>query len=121
MKNFFTSMLGALVALFIFTGGCFLLLVMFFAAMAALSTTENTGGGFERGSYLVFDLSANISDAPAPVNLSTLGGKSDTLQLRTVTRAIRAAAKDNRIAGIFITGDLTPASFGSGYAALKEV
>ena len=36
MKNFFTSMLGALVALMIFSVGCALLFIGFLAAMAAL-------------------------------------------------------------------------------------
>src|SRR5215212_1785634 len=121
MKNFFTSMLGALVALIIFSVGCTLLFIGFIAAMAAIGGSEKSGPAFERGSYLVFNLSTNISDAPAPVDLSIFGGKPDTVQLRTVTRAIRSAAKDDRIAGIFLTGDLTPAAFGSGYAALKEV
>jgi protease-4 len=121
MKNFFTSMLGALVALMIFSVGCFLLFIGIVGAMAALGRSEKSGPGFERGSYLVFDLSLNISDAPAPIDFGLLGGKPDSLQLRTVTRALRSAAKDDRIAGVFITGDLTPAAFGSGYAALKEV
>lgn len=121
MKNFFTSMLGALAALVVFSAASVVLVLGLFAALAALGGREKPGGGLERGSYLVFDLSSNISDAPAAVDLSAFGGKPDTLQLRTVTRALRAAAKDNRIAGVFITGDLTPMSFGSGYAALKEV
>ena len=122
MKNFFTSMLGALVALMIFTAGCFLLFIGFLGAMAALGNNEKTANStIDRGSYLVFDLSLNISDAPAPVDFGLFGGQPDTVQLRTVTRSIRAAANDDRIAGIFITGDLTPAAFGSGYAALKEV
>jgi protease IV len=121
MKNFFTSMLGAFVALIVFTGGCVVLFMAFLAAMATLGGGEKNSAALERGSYLVFNLSSNISDAPAAVDLSLFGGKGDTLQLRTVTRALHAAAKDNRIAGVFITGDLTPMSFGSGYAALKEV
>src|SRR5687768_3615493 len=121
MKNFFTSMLGALVALMIFSVGGVMLFIGFVAAMAALGRSEKTAPAFERGAYLVFDLSLNISDAPAPVDFGLLGGKPDSVQLRTVTRALRAAAKDDRIAGVFITGDLTPAAFGSGYAALKEV
>ena len=121
MKNFFTSMLGALVALMIFSVGCAVLMVGFVAAMAALGRSEKSGPAFERGSYVVFDLSLNISDAPAAVDLGLLGGKPDSLQLRTVTRALRAAAKDDRVAGVFMTGDLTPAAFGSGFAALKEV
>ncbi len=121
MKNFFTSMLGALVALMIFSVGGVLLFIGFLAAMAAVGSSEKSAPELERGSYVVFDLSTNISDAPPPVDLSIFGGKPDTLQLRTVTRALRAAAKDDRVAGVFITGDLAPAAFGSGYAALKEV
>ncbi len=121
MKNFFTSMLGALVALMIFSVGCVLLLVGFIAAMAAIGGGERATPSFERGSYLVFDLSTNISDAPPPIDLMLLGGKRETLQLRSVTKALRAAAKDDRIAGIFLTGELTPSAFGSGYAALREV
>ncbi len=121
MKNFFTSMLGALVALMIFSVGAVLLFFGFMAAMVAMGGGDKAAPAFERGSYLVFDLSTNIADAPAPVDLSILGGKSESVQLRTVTRALRAAAKDERIAGVFMTGDFAPASFGSGYAALKEV
>lgn len=121
MKNFFTSLLGALAALIIFSVGVVVLCMGFVAAMAAIGTAEKSTASLERGSYLVFNLSANISDAPAAVDLSPLGGRPDSVQLRTVTRTLRAAAKDSRIAGLFITGDLTPASFGSGYAALKEV
>lgn len=121
MKNFFTSMLGALVALLIFSVGCVLLFIGFFAAMAAMGGREKATPSFDRGSYLVFDLSTNIADAPAPVDLGPFEGKNESLQLRTVTRALRAAAKDDRIGGIFITGELTPSAFGSGFAALKEV
>jgi protease-4 len=121
MKNFFTSMLGALTALIIFTAGCFLLFIGFIAAMAAIGSAEKSAPAFERGAYLVFDLSTNISDAPPPVDLSALGAEDNTLQLRTVTRALKAAAQDERIAGVFITGDISAAAFGSGYAALREV
>ena len=121
MKNFFTSMLGALVALIIFSVGAVLLSFGLMAALVAIGGNDKATPSVERGSYLVFDLSTNIADAPAAVDLSFLGGPPDSLQLRTVTRALRAAAKDNRIAGVFLTGDFTPASFGSGYAALREV
>ncbi|MSU65232.1 MAG: signal peptide peptidase SppA [Opitutus sp.] len=121
MKNFFTSMLGALVALSIFSGGCLLLFFGFLAAFAALGGSEKASPAFEHGSYLVFDLSANIVDAPPPVDLSAFGGRQNSVQLRRITHAIRAAALDDRIVGIYVTGDLTPAAFGSGYAVLKEV
>src|SRR5439155_26738130 len=75
----------------------------------------------ERGAYVLFDLSPTIADAPDPIDFGALGGRAGTLQLRTVTRALRAAAKDDRVAGVYLSGDLTPSAFGSGYAALKEV
>jgi protease-4 len=121
MKNVFTSMLGALIALLVFSVGCVLLFIGFLAAMAAMGGADKSHPAFERGSYLVFNLSTNISDAPPPVDLHLFGGRQDAVQLRTVTRALRAAARDERIAGVFITGDLEPDAFGSGYATLKEV
>lgn len=121
MKNFFTSMLGALVALVIFAGGCLFLFVGFIAAIAAMGGGEKITPDLERGSYLVLDLSTNITDAPPPIDFGGLGGREETLQLRTITRALHAAAKDSRIAGVFITGGLSPAGYGSGFAALKEV
>ena len=121
MKNFFTSMLGALVALLLFSFGGVVLLVGILAALAAIGGMEKGAPAFEKGAYLVFNLSTNITDAPAPIDLSAFGGRQDALQLRTITRALRSAATDDRVAGVFLTGDLTPAAFGAGYAALKEV
>ncbi len=122
MKNFFTSMLGALMALVIFTGGAGLLFIGFIGAIAAMGGGEKAAPDFEKGSYVVFDLSTNITDAPPAIDFGSLGGaRHDTMQLRTVTRALRAAATDARIAGVFVTGGLRPANLGSGYAALKEV
>jgi len=83
--------------------------------------------GVPQGAYLVFDLSANIQDAPQEFDGGAFfgplmgGNRLTTLQLRTVTRTIRAAAKDSRIAGLMITGNVRPVGYGSGYGALKEV
>lgn len=120
MKNFVTSMMGALAALIIFAAGCVLVLILFVAALAAIGGAEATPQ-FERGSFLVYDLSTRITDAPPQIDLAAFSPRADSLQLRTITRALRSAAKDDRIAGVFITGDLSAATFSSGYAALREV
>jgi protease-4 len=125
MKNFFTSLLGALVALIIFFGGCAFLGLVFLLALASLG--QRPPVTVESGSYLVFDLSANIQDAPQEFDGGALfgpflgGDRIRTLQLRTVTRALRSAARDNRIAGLLITGNVRPLGYGSGFGALKEV
>lgn len=120
MKNFFTSMLGALAALVVFAVGGVLLFIGFIGAIAAMSGEK--APHVESGSYLVLDLSSAITDAPPVIDFSAFGAeRPSTLQLRTVTRTLRAAAKDDRIAGVFIKGDTPPTGFGPGYATLKEV
>ena len=124
MKNFFTSLLGSLVALVVFFGGCLFLGFMLLAVIAALG--EKPVAEVQPGSYLVFNLSANIQDAPPEFDAGILGpilgGRQEhTLQLRTVTRALRAAAKDHRIAGLLITGNVRPQGYGTGFGALREV
>lgn len=122
MKTFFTSLLGTLVGLMLFFGACFVLFIAFVATFATVgSRAEYASSDFEKGSYLVLDLSANIMDAPQAPTLDLFDSQPETMQLRVVTHAIRAAAKDDRIAGLYLSGDISAASFGSGYAALREV
>jgi protease-4 len=121
MKNFITSMLGAFVALVAFSVGAVLLFIGFIGAIVALNQGKKQVV-VDDGSYLVFDLSSNITDAPPPFDLGDLTqGHSDTIQLRSLTRAIRYAGGDSRIKGILLLGNLSPNGYGTGYAALKEV
>ena len=125
MKNFFTSFFATLSALIVFlVGGC-LLLFLLVAALAAMGQKKPVV--VQNGSYLVFDLSANIQDAPPQVDglddiMEAFGGNAPhVLQLREVTRALQAAANDSSITGLYLTGNLRPSGYGSGYAALREV
>jgi protease IV len=121
MKNFITSMLGALVALIVFTTGGILLFIGFIGAIVAMSSQKKVPEVVE-GTYLVFDLSSNITDAPPTFDLGEFSdGRSETLQLRSITRALRYAAKDGKIRGVLLLGNLSPGGYGSGFAALREV
>jgi len=121
MKNFLSSLAGTLVGLFLFSVGVVLLVAGALAALVALGGRDASAPAFDKGSYLVLNLSTNFTDAPVELDLGPLGGGAESVQLRTATRALRAAAKDERIAGVYLTGDLSPADFGSGYAALREL
>ena len=121
MKNFLGSLLGALAALVIFCGALLTLGIGLLGALAALGESEKSSPTVQAGSYLVLDLSTNFSDAPPHLDLAALGGREESLQLRSVTRSLRAAAADERIAGVYLTGDLNPAGYGSGHAALREL
>jgi len=123
MKNFITSMLGALVALLIFTFGAAVLVIGIVGAIVALGARKSSpAAAIETGSYLVFDLSNNVVDSPPAFDLQILANdRKEPLQLRTVIRSLRAAGTDRRIAGVLLKGSFRPADLGSGYAALREV
>jgi protease-4 len=124
MKNFFASFFGTLTALVVFIFGGALVCFLLLAAVAAMGEKKVT---VVKGSYLVFDLSANIQDKPDQMEgfahlAEAFGGSGEhTLQLRAVTRALQAAARDPDIAGLYIRGNFRPAGYGTGFGALKEV
>ena len=76
-------------------------------------------------SVLVFDLNTQITDQPADERAAMLarllGGRGATLQLRAATTALREAAQDKRISGLYLYGNLIPVGYSSGYGALKEL
>lgn len=124
MKQFLTSLLGSLVALFIFSVGAVLLLVGIVGALvsAGMRHAEPAAAKVENGSYLVYDLSSNITDAPPEFDLGDFNrDETPTLQLRPVLRALRVAAHDDRIKGLLLIGSFNPVGMGSGYGALTEV
>jgi protease-4 len=125
MKNFFTSFFATIAALLVFIIGGFLCFFFFIGLVVAMG--EKKPVLVQNGSYLVFDLAANIQDAPSQVEgleefMEIFGGRApQVLQLREVTRALQAAAKDEAIKGLYLTGSMQPQGYGSGFAALKEV
>lgn len=125
MKNFFTSFFATLAALLVFIMGGFVVGFLLIAALAAMGQKKPVA--VESGSYLVFNLSTNIQDTPSQAEgleelMEVFGGEgSRMLQLREVTRSLQAAAKDDDIKGLYLTGSLQPSGYGAGYGALREV
>jgi protease-4 len=125
MKNFFTSFFATIAALLVFLVGAFLCFFLLIGVLAALG--EKKPVMVQNGSYLVFDLAANIQDAPQQAEgfeelMEIFGGQGRRqLQLREVTRALQAAAKDDDIKGLYLTGNMMALGYGSGFATLKEV
>src|SRR5207253_88550 len=80
-----------------------------------------------KGSYLTIDLSAKIQDTPEQMEgldelTEAFGGDSPhVMQLRAMTRALDAAAKDTDIAGVYLRGNPLSVGYGSDFAALKEL
>ncbi len=124
MKSFFGSFFGTLFAIFFLIAagvvGCI-------AVIALLGNSEK-GPTVANNSLLVLDLAVPITDAPQAFDPAQLlaGLTEDQTEthvtLRDVLRAISLAATDDKIKGVFITGNLLPISnYASKYPALKEV
>ena len=120
MKNFISSMLGSLVAI-VLAGGALLLLALGLVG-ALIAAGSHKAPKVAQGSYLVFNLDTNITDASPGVEFGTLfDQRPDNIQLRATLRALRAATHDDRIRGLLLLGNLQPGGYGTSYAALREV
>ncbi|MFN0068944.1 MAG: S49 family peptidase, partial [Limisphaerales bacterium] len=125
MKNFFSSFFATLLALLVFVGGACLIGIVLLAAMAATGQKPAT---VEKGSYLVLNMSVNLQESPEQNEdladfMEAFGDSAGPrpLQLRAAVRALEAAADDDAIAGLFLTGNFRSMNYGSGYAALREL
>jgi len=120
MKDFFKTLFACLIALGVFAGGIFFLFLGF-AALAGSSKDT-----VPPKAVLVVDLDMNLRDrgddaAMAEALQSALKGEeSRTMALATVVAAVDRATEDERIVGIYLTGNVTPVGYSSGAAALKE-
>ncbi len=126
MKNFFKIVFGTFLALVLFTVCVALLGIAVVVGLAKLGSNKKELT-IEKGSYLVLNMSVNVTDTPPPsegeqfVGRLFGGGDQDSVSLHSLLGAINAAKTDDRIAGIFLTGSFEPQGYGSGFAALKEV
>jgi len=127
MRDFFKYVFASLVGLVIFTTLGIGAVVVFFASLVSL-TAQAPESVVEDDSVLVMDLSVEITDSqPASTAGEVIGealsGASgpETIALRTVLDAIRRAADDDRIVGLYLTNNVQSTGLGSGLATLKEV
>lgn len=118
MRSFFKSVLASFVALVLFVtlgvGGAVLLL-------ASIASNTSSKPAIKDDTILAFDLSLNIADASSTPGVESIltGSTPNAIALRSVTRAIEQAAKDDRISGLYLSGDL--ATSGLGWASLREL
>lgn len=122
LKQVFATLTGIFLFLLLSATGLTVLLIAITAASREASSRV------EQDSILTFDLSQEITDSnaendPSEVIGQALSGNSprNTIALRTVLETLEYAAKDDRIAGIYLSGNVSPVGLGSGLATLQEV
>jgi protease IV len=122
MKTFFASFFGTLFAIVLVMVGGFIL----FIGIISLIGSTSKAPAVENKSVLVIDLSVPISDAPAELTAAQLlsqlsSQENQRVTLRDLLRSISLAATDDRISGIYLTGNIVPVNYSSGLAALHEL
>ena len=118
MKNFFTSMLGALAAIWISLGILFILCIFTFTALIASSIKKDGNQKIEENSILYLDLNTTVSEEASLQDFNSIlyNGKTDpALLLQPTLTAIENAATDNRIKGIYINAGIVSAGTASAY------
>lgn len=125
MRGFLKSILRQIGALILaYTVFC-LFLVFLFAVLGVL--IDGKGVEIRDQSILLFDLNVNIKDSPQSKALfasfaeSLQGPPTVEVTLKDTLDAINRAAKDDRIAGLFLFGSPNPAEFGSNYPNSAEI
>ena len=124
MKSFFKHFFATILGLFVFS----FLVVCFFLFLGGVLMLFEKGPQMPEKAVLTLNLSIPISDKPTGrsfqdvVQRGALGDDvEEAVALRTVLDSIESASNDDRIVGIYLTGQVPNAGYHSGWGALKEV
>ncbi|HZU53408.1 MAG TPA: signal peptide peptidase SppA [Holophagaceae bacterium] len=122
MKDFFKTFSAVVLGLCFFSGLAVALVFGFIALVGASAAKPEVPAK----AVLVFDLGTNIpdhvrEDDPQAALQRVLGRGSRELGLDDVLAALNHAADDDRVAAVYLTGNLQPQGYGSGFAALQEI
>lgn len=102
LKRFFISLLGTIAGIWISIGLFFFIGILI--AVIAGSATDSDYIDIDKHSILHIKLEGEINERPAEISLvdEVYGNTMPQLALNNITAAIRAAADDSRIDGIYI-------------------
>ncbi|MDE7408049.1 MAG: signal peptide peptidase SppA [Muribaculaceae bacterium] len=122
LKRFFTIFLGSMAAIWLSAGVLVLLFFMMIAAASQMGGSKSKPE-VKNNSVLVLDLSGQIEERLTPTTLlDAIYGYDETRAgLNNITGAIRCAAKDKRIAGIYIKAKGSSAGTATCQSIVEEL
>ena len=127
MKNFLKDVLKRMAVTLVSTI-LFLLISLFLFEAIFSALLDKDKPQAVNGSYLVLDLSMNLTDRPSELSLEDITTEAITderkppsFHLKEVLDAIGKAQTDPKITGIFIKGSFRPDAYGCGYSAIQEL
>lgn len=117
MFQFLKTVLATVVGLILFT-------ILGFGGLTVLvlsaANTEPSVPKARKKSVLVYDLGTQVQDTPTGESILAGGYLPDSgLALRSVTRAIEAAAEDDKIVALYLQG--SSGAGGGGFASMAEI
>ncbi|MDX2096251.1 MAG: signal peptide peptidase SppA [Leptolyngbyaceae cyanobacterium bins.59] len=122
MRDFLKYTFASLVALGIYST---LGIAAFFLLLVGLLSSSGSGPQVKDRSVLTFDLSTRITDAQPTSSTNQViqealsDTNTNTISLKQLLNSIDKAAKDSKIVGLYLHGNLS--SGGAGFATLREV
>ena len=122
MKDFLKTFFAVVLGLCVFSGLAVALVFGFIALVGASAAKPEV----PPRAVLIFDLGTNIpdhvrDDDPQAALQRAFGRGPRELGLDEILQALHHAADDDRIAGVYLTGNLQPQGYGAGFAALQEI
>jgi len=116
MKNFLKLVLASLTAYLVGSLLFFLISLWIVSSLVSSATSKKTAK-VEEQTILTLDLNSGVSERKVENPFASLGGDAKPLGLNQVLSAIKAAAEDENILGIYIKGG-APAA---GFATCEEI
>mgnify|MGYP001399667148 CR=1 FL=1 len=127
MKAFFKDVFRRMAVLFVsaFLFAILSLVIFSFFADSLISPKEER---IEDDSFLVLDLTMNLTDRPADVSFEDLTRQAladekmiPEYHLKELIDALESASQEKYLRGIFITGGFVPSGYGCGYETILEL
>tara|TARA_B100000035_G_C21024806_1_gene565698 strand:+ start:454 stop:2310 length:1857 start_codon:yes stop_codon:yes gene_type:complete len=126
MKAFFKDVLRRMAVLFV-SAALFAVLSLILFSFFAGSFLSPTEKQIKKDSFLVLDLTMNLTDRPSEISLEDLTRQAladeemiPGYHLREVVDALEKASGEKNIKGLFITGGFVPSGYGCGYETILE-
>ena len=127
MKSFLKDVLKRMAVTLVSTI-LFLLISLFLFEAIFSSLLDKEKPDAVDGSFLVLDLSMNLTDRPSELTLEEITKEAITderkppsFHLKEVLDSIEKAQTDPKIRGIFVKGGFRPDAYGCGYSAVHEL
>ena len=127
MKAFFKDVFRRMAVLFVsaFLFAILSLVIFSFFADSLISPKEER---IEDDSFLVLDLTMNLTDRPADVSFEDLTRQAladekmiPEYHLKELIDGLESASQEKNLRGIFITGGFVPSGYGCGYETILEL